>query len=629
LPEFMINPYCRSLEGLFAELVYFSVIKPEDAQCFRSGVSVKPTFYVLFSAAILLALFNAFVVKAASQYVRDMDDKHILSPSYDCKDENIEKVEEGQLSEDYIPPSSIHTVPVLFTDRFRWFLYREDITLAQRTSSTDFDVSVNAQKQPMHSSHPRCNEMRWGGSAAVRSEVVCTEIRTGESDVGMTTEDSSNFSNHEPTLHHGENRRDVAFACALGGATAMASICGADSSLKCIPQGIPQTALGDDKTSPVVWGGPVSRDAGSLFSDQECGAEENLAEENTSQAPTPTSPDDSGITDSGPAVTLGLDEANDFVEAGDQNQVEITALEDKCNERSVYMHRMEQLISSDKEVKHGIDGEQEQYTDDDTTPISGEGKATPWDTGLLLEAGQDNLESGSVMIRHPDLSEERIQVEERVGAIMLSAFAVGKWQTGAEALELERDSLSEKQKELLVASEQGNSVSVQSSESMESSDSESSDLLQTQEVKSNVEHNAFPSNHNEEHCKHNEESTSKKDLSAATSFEPSGNSEGRFSSWQETSGLGVETKALSFEDGQPDPREDVPSKLLLPENDLGSKFQKDRSNTSHEVAASSPLDVEQVSLTPEAVEDFPSASLGDDICETGSDHSTCRDLQIS
>ena len=69
----MINAYCGSLDGTFAQMVYYGIIKKEDAQCFRVNTSIDGGFFILAAAAVLLALLNTFVLKAVRQYDRDKD----------------------------------------------------------------------------------------------------------------------------------------------------------------------------------------------------------------------------------------------------------------------------------------------------------------------------------------------------------------------------------------------------------------------------------------------------------------------------------------------------------------------------------------------------------------------------
>jgi hypothetical protein len=139
----MINPYCEALNGFFSEMVYYGFLKVEDAQCFRTDVKVEPTFYLLFVAAILLAVINSFIMKAVKQYFRDIESSTLqivhddtvanFDDFVDTRDFNhYELSEEGK----------IHPVPVLFTDQYRWFLHREDAC-----SSSDQFSDFRSEKQ--------------------------------------------------------------------------------------------------------------------------------------------------------------------------------------------------------------------------------------------------------------------------------------------------------------------------------------------------------------------------------------------------------------------------------------------------------------------------------------------------
>jgi hypothetical protein len=133
--EFMINPYCEALKGFFAEMVYYGLLKDEDAQCFRTDVKIEPTFYLLFTSAICLALINSFVMKAVSQYFRDI---HFtcIQDVVAAKSSSFPDVQEENWSIETSEKSKIHPVPVLFTDRYRWFLRREDeMSLAQESEN--------------------------------------------------------------------------------------------------------------------------------------------------------------------------------------------------------------------------------------------------------------------------------------------------------------------------------------------------------------------------------------------------------------------------------------------------------------------------------------------------------------
>jgi hypothetical protein len=122
ISSFMVNSYCGSLDGFFSELVFYGILKDEDAQCFSVMSSIEGGFYVLAAGAILLALVNTFVTKATKQYSRDQVELHRQSQIEehssrleDCKEVDVDSTE-----------TTIHPVPVLFTDTFRWLLRRDE-----------------------------------------------------------------------------------------------------------------------------------------------------------------------------------------------------------------------------------------------------------------------------------------------------------------------------------------------------------------------------------------------------------------------------------------------------------------------------------------------------------------------
>lgn len=136
----MINPYCNSLKGFFSDMVYYGILKDEDAQCFKTDVQVKPTFYLLFSGAIVLALINSFVMKAVSQYFRDCTTSP-LEVLHNMQREKVANfIDIGDIEnvdrDEPLEVGKIHPVPVLFTDQYRWFLQRED-TSFQNSDSFD------------------------------------------------------------------------------------------------------------------------------------------------------------------------------------------------------------------------------------------------------------------------------------------------------------------------------------------------------------------------------------------------------------------------------------------------------------------------------------------------------------
>jgi uncharacterized paraquat-inducible protein A len=119
ISEFMINSYCNSLNDTFAQLVYYGLLNEEDAQCFSVGTSIESGSYILAGGAVLLALVNSFVSKAAFQYFRDQADSNEEEVDADMLgDVEIDNAESAA--------SNIRPVPVLFTDTFRWLLRTAD-----------------------------------------------------------------------------------------------------------------------------------------------------------------------------------------------------------------------------------------------------------------------------------------------------------------------------------------------------------------------------------------------------------------------------------------------------------------------------------------------------------------------
>lgn len=138
--EFMVNTYCEALSGFFADLVFFGVIKGEDAQCFSVQSSIGPGSFLLVAGAVLLALLNTFVVKAATQYLRD---KNELEKSIEDEKMSSFMIDEKMESTEGATPAKILPVPVLFTDTFRWCLRSDN---RHHPSSRAFSVSFDVSK---------------------------------------------------------------------------------------------------------------------------------------------------------------------------------------------------------------------------------------------------------------------------------------------------------------------------------------------------------------------------------------------------------------------------------------------------------------------------------------------------
>ena len=119
--EYILNDYCGSLSGPFAQMAYFGMLKEEDAQCLRVNTSAESGLFILAAGALLLSLLNTFVSKAVRQYDRDKD-------KIDSGGRSNKKVLQSDDTDDVNPETrtKIHPAPVLFTDTFRWLLRREN-----------------------------------------------------------------------------------------------------------------------------------------------------------------------------------------------------------------------------------------------------------------------------------------------------------------------------------------------------------------------------------------------------------------------------------------------------------------------------------------------------------------------
>lgn len=115
ISEYLVNPYCGSLDSTFAELVYYGILSRDDAQCFRVRSNVEPAVYTFVAAAVLLAFLQSLVTNAVRQV-------SYQSTTLALQKQHAEVTrDDGKLSEDELR-EKVHPVPVLFTDRFRWLL---------------------------------------------------------------------------------------------------------------------------------------------------------------------------------------------------------------------------------------------------------------------------------------------------------------------------------------------------------------------------------------------------------------------------------------------------------------------------------------------------------------------------
>jgi hypothetical protein len=123
-------------------MVYFGVLKEEDAQCFGVTSRIGFNAFVLVAGAILLTFLSSFVSKAVVQYLRDetqsklrhkgKDDFTITFPDETSQSNDGDGVTDAGVA------TNIGQVPVLFTDTFRWILKASNsITSSNRTLFLD------------------------------------------------------------------------------------------------------------------------------------------------------------------------------------------------------------------------------------------------------------------------------------------------------------------------------------------------------------------------------------------------------------------------------------------------------------------------------------------------------------
>jgi len=138
ISSFMVNSYCGTLDGFFSELVFYGILKTEDAQCFSIESLIEEGFFILVMGSILLALVNGIVGKATIQYFRDLNAVNRESKIQESRT-NLESLEQVYEGEDNNPESTINAPPVLFTDTFRWLL-EQNVTKEKTINDSNSDA---------------------------------------------------------------------------------------------------------------------------------------------------------------------------------------------------------------------------------------------------------------------------------------------------------------------------------------------------------------------------------------------------------------------------------------------------------------------------------------------------------
>jgi hypothetical protein len=205
---FLVNPYCSALEDFFANLAYYGILQPEDAQCFQSNVGLEPTFYILFVAAVVLSLTTSFVVKAVKHYFRDLDPYQTALVGIN-RDKDVELAVEN-LNDTQASAGNgcdIQPVPVLFTDQYRWLLRRESAVkslCSEETPATtsietreSLDVDIGSTAATLFE-----NESKPSGEAVTRSQVGNVDEIDDEDDVCFVNSGQIlNLSSDKPPMN--------------------------------------------------------------------------------------------------------------------------------------------------------------------------------------------------------------------------------------------------------------------------------------------------------------------------------------------------------------------------------------------------------------------------------------------
>lgn len=187
ISEFMINSYCDSLGDVFGQLVYFGILKEEDAQCFSVQSSIESGFFILAAGAILLAVLNTFVVKAVRQYIRDkselekqvLDEKNMAELG-ESSDEEGGPIKDAGVDAEEVLASGIRPAPVLFTDTFRWLLQHDDRVVP---SSRAFEAQYDLPKSSM--------ETYSGKDDSLHDETTTVEVQYTSSGSNIAEDQSS------------------------------------------------------------------------------------------------------------------------------------------------------------------------------------------------------------------------------------------------------------------------------------------------------------------------------------------------------------------------------------------------------------------------------------------------------
>merc|ERR1712048_234696 len=153
ISEFMINSYCESLKDTLGELVYYGILKAEDAQCFSVESTINGGSYILAIGAILLSITTTFVNKAIVQYFRDVRNEERLQKRSAWDSES-----DAESGDQKTTTTRVQPVPVLFTDKFRWLMVRHDHGRCSNSFLSAFGKFGRSSKESSVKSAPLTEE---------------------------------------------------------------------------------------------------------------------------------------------------------------------------------------------------------------------------------------------------------------------------------------------------------------------------------------------------------------------------------------------------------------------------------------------------------------------------------------
>ena len=119
-------------------MVRYGVIEEEDAQCFTVQAMLEPGSIALVVAAVLLALLNSLVTKAAKQVAFDTENERFCLNYARVQCSQNDPTDDGSGTSGSSHPGGseekcgtvaeakntnpIRPIPVMFTDTYRWLL---------------------------------------------------------------------------------------------------------------------------------------------------------------------------------------------------------------------------------------------------------------------------------------------------------------------------------------------------------------------------------------------------------------------------------------------------------------------------------------------------------------------------